>query len=169
MSTRNPSIHHRGRLSLVAASIGLAGFTALSLAFLGSAASNYASPRFEIGKRGQSAYPLENKPELVLLGTLAAGQHAEATITLLNPSRDAVQIDRVETSCPCLSAEPTKFKVGPGESAEVRLAFDPSQEPDFRGGLSIEVIGYGAMAKIAFRTRVNLDVHAEASGARRSD
>jgi hypothetical protein len=57
------------------------------------------------------------------------------------------------------------FTVGPGESAEVRVAFDPSREPDFRGGLSIDVVGYGSMGAIAFRTRVDLDVRAEPQGA----
>lgn len=94
------------------------------------------------------------------LGTLTTGQRAELPITLRNRTSRPLGIRRVETSCPCLRAEPMSFTVRPGESAEVRLAFDSSQEPDFRGGLSIGVVGYDSAGEAVFRTRVDLDVWA---------
>ena len=91
-------------------------------------------------------------PDPVSLGSLIAGQHANARITLRNSTPRPVEIQRVETSCPCLCVEPTSLNIGAGEVEEVMVAFDPSEAPDFRGGLAIDVVGYGSTGEIVFRT-----------------
>jgi len=40
------------------------------------------------------------------------------------------------------------------------LCFDPSDEPDFHGGLSIEVVGHDENGSTVFMARVNVNVDA---------
>jgi hypothetical protein len=40
----------------------------------------------------------------------------------------------------------------------VEVVFDPTGEPDFHGGLSVDVVGRGAENVVYFRTRVELEV-----------
>jgi hypothetical protein len=51
------------------------------------------------------------------------------------------------------------MRVRPGESQVVTLEFDPSAEPDFVGGLSIDVTGYTGAA-VAFATQAILECRA---------
>lgn len=153
---------HPGRLVLLAALTGLAGCTVLSFSLLRLSALNHTSPLSK-SARTPLQFPLEISPESPSLGTLIVGQHAEARIALRSRTSRPLEVHRVETSCPCLRVEPTSFKVAPGGSAEVDLAFDPSQEPEFRGRLSIDVAGYGLGDEIIFRTRVHFEVRDDPS------
>jgi hypothetical protein len=84
---------------------------------------------------------------------------------LRNPGPRPVSVERIETSCPCIRVEPARFKVGPGEFAELVARFDPSHDPDFRGGLSIEVVGRSSRDFVLFRARVNLDIRVQSIAA----
>jgi hypothetical protein len=72
-----------------------------------------------------------------------------------------VAVERIETSCPCLQVDPKSLQIGPGERISLRVTFDPSHDPDFRGGLAIDVTGYTKDGSIVFRRRVDLDVRDE--------
>jgi len=96
----------------------------------------------------------------VSLGILLPGQSADAKFVLRNLGPQTVTVERVKTSCPCLRVEPASFKVGSGEFAELVVGFDPSHDPDFRGGLSIEVAGLSTTGEVEFRARVDLEVQA---------
>jgi len=98
------------------------------------------------------AYRLTISPDPISLGTLGNGQSAKAAAFVRNPGAGAVTIERIDTSCPCLRAllEPTT--IGPGETGRITLSFDPKDEPDFQGELSIEVVGYEIKKEVAFRT-----------------
>ena len=78
----------------------------------------------------------------------------------MNHGSKPVSIERIETSCPCLTITPGSFRIGPGEKKGAAVEFDPSAEPDFRGGLSIDVTGYAA-GGVAFHTLVRLEVKRE--------
>jgi hypothetical protein len=97
----------------------------------------------------------------VSLGVVGIGQEARADLTLANPGSQALTIERVETSCSCLTIAPRSIRIAPGESKTLSLEFDPSEEPDFRGGLSIDVTGFAA-GGVAFHTRAKLEVRTEA-------
>jgi hypothetical protein len=43
--------------------------------------------------------------------------------------------------------------------------FDPSHDPDFRGGLSIEVVGRSSRDFVLFRGKVNLDIRVQRAAA----
>jgi hypothetical protein len=97
------------------------------------------------------------------LGVIDHGQAAEAVLTLENPRKSAVEVSRIETTCPCLRVTPDSIRVGPRTGGSVTVRFDTSEEPDFSGGLSIDVIGRGLDEAIIFRTKVDLVVRAQVS------
>ena len=70
-------------------------------------------------------------------------------------------VARVGTSCPCLNVADQSINIGPGEAADLTVKFDSVHDPDFRGGLSIDVIGRGPAGGIVIGTRVDLDVRAQ--------
>jgi len=53
------------------------------------------------------------------------------------------------------------MEIGPGRSADMTIRFDPAEEPDFRGRLTIGVTGLGPTGAIVFQTHVDLEVRAE--------
>lgn len=95
-----------------------------------------------------------------MLGAVRPGESVRAEMTLRNPHPAAVTVERVETSCPCVRVTPASLHIEPRESAELGIAFDPTDEPDFRGGLRVEVIGRGEGGDVVFRTHVHLEVKA---------
>jgi hypothetical protein len=86
-------------------------------------------------------------------------------LTLRNVSAEAISIDRVETSCSCVSVSPLPARVEAGSERALTVAFDPAEEPDFRGGLSVDVTGHGPAGDVVFRTRVDLDIERTPSPA----
>jgi hypothetical protein len=101
---------------------------------------------------------LAASPDPIALGSLRPGQGAEGTLGLRNPGDEAVEVASVETSCPCIRASPPALSIAPRGAGSLTLAFDPSDEPGFRGMLSVEVTGWTADRRVAFRTRAELEV-----------
>ena len=106
-------------------------------------------------------FPLVISPNPLLLGTLSPGHATVGKFFLHNPGRVSITIERIVTSCPCLTINPAPIEVGPGLSTALIVRFDPAEDRDFRGGLSIEVAGFETNGKVVFRTRVSLKVRAE--------
>jgi len=86
-------------------------------------------------------------------------------IALHNSSRQPAIVERIQTSCPCLHVEKQSITLRPGESADLPVRFDSLDEPDFRGGLSIEVVGRGVTGGVVFATQVNVQVRPEPGNA----
>jgi len=135
----------------------------ITAAFHGSVAPDHTTPHDSLSWAASPARqcPPEVSPSLVSLGILAPGQPAGARFLLRNPGPHTVSVERVKTSCPCLRVEAAPFIVGPGGSAELVARFDPADDPDFRGGLSIEVTGLSPAGEAEFRVQVDLEVQAE--------
>jgi Protein of unknown function (DUF1573) len=131
-----------------------------TLSILGPSTSNHTPPPVNLASSVGSHFPLEISPDPVLLGVVDRGQKAKAPFTLVNHGSQPVTVDRIETSCPCLTATPGSIRISPGERKVLAVEFDPSAEPDFRGGLSIDVTGYEGERE-TFHTHVNLNVRAE--------
>lgn len=100
-------------------------------------------------------------PDPISIGTLKPGQVARVKATLRNPRTESVRLDRVETSCPCVSVESLPTTIAANGASEIEVVFNPSEEPDFRGALSVELIGKDDGAKSLFETRANLEVVSE--------
>lgn len=105
-----------------------------------------------------SRFPLEISPDPILLGTLFPGRSAIAKLTVRNSGSRPVIVESIETSCPCLNVAKQWARLGPRQTADLTVRFDPADEPDFRGCLSIDVIGREPGGEIAFRTRVEVEV-----------
>ena len=101
---------------------------------------------------------LEASPNPIELGRLKPGVVGRSRLILRNPGSEPISIVRVETSCPCLRAEPTPLDVGPGMEATLRLVFDAAGEPEFRGDLEVEVGGFGPSGGQVFQSRLRVSV-----------
>ena len=105
--------------------------------------------------------PFEVSPDPLELGSVRNGESARATVTMTNRVSGPLTLDRVETSCPCMHATGTPVTVGAGETASLDVSFDPSDEPGFEGGLSVDVTGLHATGKTLFKTTVNVRVNVD--------
>ena len=92
------------------------------------------------------------------LGTISPGSPAAGSLRLVNPSAQTWRITRVESSCPCLRVSPTEFEVKPGQSITLDVVCDLRSEPDFRGGLLIEVNGLQADGDVLCAAQVAVAV-----------
>lgn len=102
-------------------------------------------------------FPLALDPDRLSLGVVSAGQKAKATLNVTDIGRDSVFVDRIETGCPCLTVTPSSIRLMSGETGALAVDFDPAAEPDFRGGLVIDITGF-ADGKAVFRIQTRLRV-----------
>lgn len=96
-----------------------------------------------------SSYPLVPsshriivEPDPIAFGALKPGQHAAIKVTVRNPLSESATIQRVETSCPCIHLAPLPICIPPGQDAELTVCYDPDDEPNFRGDLSVNIKGF---------------------------
>jgi hypothetical protein len=100
-------------------------------------------------------------PSQLDLGDIAPGELRSGTMSLLNKGSEVVIVRRITTSCPCLRSLTTlPIRVEPGGTTILELSFDPENELSFRGGLSVEVEGFGGDAKAVFQTSVVMTIGA---------
>jgi hypothetical protein len=69
-----------------------------------------------------------------------------------------VDVARIETSCDCLDIRLPRRVIGPSEKVLARASLDLTKEPDFLGGLAIEVKGVTSSGTVAFSLVVNVTV-----------
>jgi len=136
------------------------GVVAACLALPGSSTLDHTPAHVNPASSSGRHFPLTISPDRVELGTLNSGQSAQAELVLANSGRQPVTLVRVATSCPCLRAKTVPIRIGPAEARILVLCFDPSDEPDFHGGLSIEVVGHDENGSTVFMARVNVNVDA---------
>ncbi len=155
-----PRVHRQFRLpppqlAAFAAAIALAGCV---LSVLRS--SNDSRLSLNSARNGAEGCRLKASPDPVDLGILSPGQSAVAKVVLQNQTSGPFHVTEVDISCPCLCVDPPSVELAPGASVELAARFDPSHDPEFRGGLSIEVTGRSRIGEVEFRTRVHLEVQA---------
>ncbi len=154
----NPRGSRLCQLAAVPATIAALGATTSLLGSSTLPPPTITQARVDVSRLMFSTIPLEINPDPTELGVLKSSQQAESQVVLRNPGRGPIVIGRIETSCPCVRVAPGMFPVGPGEAKSLAVRFDPSDEPDFRGELSVIVTGYDGEARVAFANRVNLEV-----------
>jgi hypothetical protein len=98
-------------------------------------------------------------PDPIRFGEIAAGEAASTTLTLRSNARSPVVIERIDVSCPCIRVAPGSLRIDPGGSAALRVSFDPTKDPNYRGELGVHVIGFGDGGRVVFRTRVELVIN----------
>jgi|GEM_PF-5395894 len=112
-----------------------------------------ASPAAEL-----ESLPVIFDPNPVELGELRPTQVGRGVASLSNPSDRLHEAAIISTSCPCLRVSHASIRVEPHSTATMDVTFDPSEEPDFRGALSIEVTGTDPNGTLVFRGKVNVQV-----------
>jgi len=115
-------------------------------------------------KSTDSHFPLAISPHPLPLGSLDPGQAAVGYIEVNNPGPEQITVDQVETSCPCLEVFRVPSRIDPGQSRKLTLRFNPTEEPNFRGRLTIEVTGRTAEGRVVFRTRARVEVGTGTAG-----
>lgn len=116
-------------------------------------------PPLQPDSSATSALSLIVSPDPIALGTLAPGQSARATVTLRNTRDQTVQV-KLETSCPCIRVTPIELQVEPRQSSLVIVVYDPADDPDFRGRLSVKLSGHEPSGQIAFDSRIEFEIRA---------
>lgn len=111
-----------------------------------------------------SANRLIVTPDPLAFGVLEPGHAARGTITLHNPNHSPVTVARVETSCPCVRVASSPITVAPRGSSTMTVAYVPTEEPDFHGGLAVEVVGRDSGEAVLFRTKATFEIYALQSG-----
>ncbi len=135
------------------------GFSAYAIITLSAPMTEPISPPIAgLASSARQRFLLEVSPSRVALGELKAGQSARAEITLRNPGLAPVTVDRVVSSCPCITVSPLPACVPCSGSAVLVVAFDPADEPEFRGGLSVELSGRGAADSRLFEAVVEFEI-----------
>jgi hypothetical protein len=148
----------RSRRLLVLASASAA--LAVVVAALSSLGSSTSGPASAVGpySGAEQRFPLLTSPALVDFETLEAGESAQTSLLVRNTESVALTLERVETSCSCIAVAPVPIEIGPGKQTALTVTFDSSSEPDFEGGLSVEISGYLADGRVAFRTKTKVEV-----------
>ena len=110
------------------------------------------------------SFPLSIRPDPLSLGTLRPGVSAKGMLTLRNSGAEPITVERIDTSCPCVTLSPIPLVVPSNASATLTVAYDANDDPRFRGGLEVDVIGRSEAGKELFKTVIRLSVLDETGG-----
>jgi hypothetical protein len=105
-----------------------------------------------------ASLPLTTEPSPISLGRLKPGQSACVEVVVRNSLGEAIGPARLKSSCPCLVVSPSEIDVGPSDSVAIRVTFDPSESPDFRGELAVPISGVLHDGLVVFRATIRLAV-----------
>jgi len=103
-------------------------------------------------------FPLAISPSPIVFEVLHSGESAKKSLVVRNSQAAPLTIERIEVTCLCIRIAPVPIDVGPGETKTLTVSFDSSSEPEFEGGLSVQITGYLSENKIAFQTQAKIDV-----------
>lgn len=152
----NATCRFRFSTSLTAA-LALGAFAVVLATFGRSVRDAIVPDETDLRPVGESHISLEVSPDPIQLGVVNCGQSSKATFSLTNHGARVLLVERVESGCPCLTIEPKRLRIRPSEREVVAVTFDPSEDPSFHGGLSIDISGY-SNGILAFRTVAEVEV-----------
>lgn len=96
-------------------------------------------------------------PNPIDLGIVEPGQDAHAEVRVRNTGGRPCIIDRITTTCPCIRVGTMPLVLDSGEALVLDVLFDPSEEPEFRGRLQVEVNCYaGEEVVLGFSVKVGV-------------
>lgn len=135
------------------------GFCILSICVMACSTHHRGVESPTSGGRAAPAVLVADPPGGIDFGVLRPGEVARSSLTLRNDSGAPIRLVRVATSCDCVAADetfPIEFAVG--QQSVLSLMFDGREDPGFRGGLSVEIVGKQEDGGIAFTSHVHLQV-----------
>jgi len=147
------TVHHLNRSTAV-------GLLVAGLAMCLLAASGCSGPA------GSAGEPTHHSPKTLLtpsattidLGIVPQAGREQETFSLTNCGTKPVEISKIETSCDCLDIRLSRRVIGPSEKLLATTSLDLSKEPNFLGGLAIEVKGLTGSGDPAFSIVVDVTV-----------
>jgi hypothetical protein len=86
---------------------------------------------------------------------------AESSLLVRNTEAVPVTLERVTTSCPCVRVAMAPLELRSNEARSLSLTVDPTDDPGFEGGLSVQMTGYLSDGGIGFQTKVNFEAQLE--------
>lgn len=98
------------------------------------------------------------RPSSISLGRLNASQAAQGDWEVHNSTDAIVSVDQIESSCDCVTISPRRFSVEPGSFAKLIINYEPSEYPNFRGVLSVDVDGKSAEGETVFHGIVKVEI-----------
>ncbi len=96
------------------------------------------------------------------LGVIESGGKRTAVTWLRNSGTQLVILQRVVTSCDCLSVQVAQPALAPGDTVPVRIDFDDSKEPGFTGSLCVEVDAIDPQGQRAPLGTIDLEICVDA-------
>ena len=103
-------------------------------------------------------------PDPIEFGFLRPGECAGLKASITNNLDNELVVERFQTSCPCVQIrmdDELPAILGPKDVRAITIEFDPKDEPDFRGGLSVQLLVWSSDARCACRARVLVTVTRE--------
>jgi len=113
----------------------------------------------ETANSASRRFPLAISPDPVCLGVIGRGESGETTLSVLNTDDKALMIDRIVTSCPCISVGDVPVILRPGEPQNLKIIYNLSEDPNFEGQLAVLITCYLSDGKIGFKTTINLEAN----------
>lgn len=110
------------------------------------------------GNNSASAELLHVSNQSIDFGEVNSGHKAKVAIVVTNATDKSVEISSISTSCSCLTFNLGKKVITPSETITAQLLLDLSKEPDFVGGLMMEVTAKTPDGAIAFSLHASVDV-----------
>jgi hypothetical protein len=144
----------------------------LALAFAALGVATYVSCRVPIGRSAAAIGPRSDRgvvfsPDRVELRSRAGGS-SQANVVIRNLGPRPALILAASTSCPCVRITSPSLDqdlpvslplyLGPGDFAEWNISHDPSEDPDFRGTLEVELTGLSEGQDVVCRGQVRVVV-----------
>lgn len=108
----------------------------------------------------QITAPISISPRVLRLGTVKHGNSAEGTFVIHNATTSEERLSSFESSCPCVSftGDSLPFSIGPGESRNWSVLFDPRSEPEFNGRLAVKLTWADNRGLFNVQATVEVDV-----------
>lgn len=91
--------------------------------------------------RQQTIVPAAGVPiqKTMDLGVLVQGESTQFRQWIRNESEHQVEVTNIEKSCDCIDVKIAESRIASRDKTLVVVTYDSSKEPDFTGGLVIEV------------------------------
>lgn len=92
------------------------------------------------GSKGLRICLFEKSDEIIQLGVLKSETLYRYQYIVENKSGSSVSLKDPKTNCLCLEAKITDQTIGPGDSSILEVSLDLRKEPNFKGGLLLDVL-----------------------------
>ena len=124
---------------LVASRLAFGFLACLVLTPMAGCSSNPESTRASVNSSARPKTESSPIQATIDLGVIYQGESAGTNRWVQNQSDKSIRIEKIETSCECVSLKFSKDEISPGEKILAQVSYNGEKEPDFVGALQIQV------------------------------